>query len=119
MEDDKLEKMFGEEKAKQMKEKVAGEDDDDVISELSEVQLRILSILEHVNRAKIDTEYVLAKMDADTFTDEFEFLEDVYDVLGQIESEIDVDEYVEITEREYDVDDTIDDTKPDDVGDMW
>jgi len=120
MTDDKLEEMFGEEKAQQMKQKIAGEDgNDDPISQLSEVQVRLLSVLEHLNRAKIDTEYVLAKMDADKFGSQFEYLEDVYEVLGQVESEVNTDEYLEITERDYDVDGSIDDLKPDDVGDMW
>lgn len=99
MADDKLEDVFGEEFANQIDERVEEEAEDDD----EELLLRMRSVLECVNKAFVDVEFVLANMDADSNPDEFETLEEVHDVLAQIENEISRDEYGELESRDYEV----------------
>jgi len=99
MTDDKLEDVFGEEFAQQINNKVEEQAQDDQ----EELLLRMQSVLECVNKAFVDVEFVLANMDADENPHEFETLEEVHSILEQIEDEISSDEYSNLQQREYEL----------------
>lgn len=92
--------LFGDEFDKKLEEKKKEREDDEVVTE---IQLRMSSVLECVNKAKVDTEHILAHMDADKHGDAFEYLETLYEALIDVESELSQDEYGEITERDYEL----------------
>lgn len=98
--EDKLTEVFGEEFAEQIDKKVEEKAED----EQDELHIRMASVLECINKGKVDTEYVLANIDADEHPEEFETLEEAYQVFQQIEAEFSQDKYGELTSRDYDLD---------------